>query len=283
MKCIACDNTNSEFFMNKNNHDLFKCANCGLMFVFPMPTDLSRIYSEDYFSGAKQGFGYANYDADKKPMLGAWTKYLDIIEKHISRKVRLLDIGAATGNFIDLAKDRGWRAKGVEISDFAASCARENGLDVITGTLDDIAHERETFDAVCMWDVVEHLSDPLKSFKQVHELLKKDGVVAINTPDNSSVLAKILGKKWHLIVPPEHLHYFNLNSIARTLSKTGFEVVDHRRIGKTFTLYYIIRFIENRLNLPQFIGNQIAKNRFLSKISIPINTRDNMFVLAKKI
>src|SRR3989338_5081275 len=99
MTCIACGNIDTEFFMRKNGHDIFKCPGCGLLFVWPLPADSSAIYSKDYFSGAHQGFGYADYDADKKPMLSAWSKYLDKIEAAQSHKETLLDVGAATGAF----------------------------------------------------------------------------------------------------------------------------------------------------------------------------------------
>jgi 2-polyprenyl-3-methyl-5-hydroxy-6-metoxy-1,4-benzoquinol methylase len=282
MNCNVCRNQNAKFFMRKNEHDMYKCSGCGLMYVSPIP-DSSAVYNEDYFSGASKGFGYADYDADKKPMLSAWGKYLDIIEEIIPNKGKLLDVGAATGYFLKVAHERGWSVKGVELSDYAAKSGRDNGLDIVTGTLEDISDQDTKFDAITMWDLVEHLPDPKKTLNQASHLLKQGGVVAINTPDVGSVPAKILGKKWHLIVPPEHLHYFNENSLALLLQKAGFEVLMSGRFGKTFTLYYIIRFIENRLGLPQFFGNMIAKNKVLSRIAIPINTHDNIFMIAKKL
>ncbi|MDP3900379.1 MAG: class I SAM-dependent methyltransferase [bacterium] len=283
MKCAVCDQASPKFFMNKNGYDLYRCSGCGLIFVWPLPKDFAEIYSQDYFSGASQGFGYADYNADKKPMLSAWLKYLALIEKLLPNKGRLLDVGAATGFFMCLAKERGWQVNGVEISDFAARSGRKAGLEIFTGTLENAPFAEESFDLITMWDVVEHLPQPREFFSRASRLLKKGGVIVINTPDAGSILAGLLGKRWHLIVPPEHLHYFNLNSLSLLLSKTGFKILQHGKIGKKFTLHYVVKFIENRFSRRGFFSSQIAKNKFLKKIAIPINTRDNFFVLAKKV
>lgn len=282
MKCIACGDIHTRFFMSKNGHDLFKCPGCGLLFVWPLPADSSAVYSEDYFSGAKEGFGYADYDADKKPMLSAWSKYLDTIESAAGGTGELLDVGAATGSFLKVARERDWRVAGVEISDYAAGRGRKQGLDIHTGTLDGALFAPETFDAITMWDLVEHLPDPALTLRQAWELLRPGGVLAINTPDAGSIPARLLGKKWHLIVPPEHLHYFTGRSLSLLLRNVGFHVLERSRIGKTFTLHYVVRFIENRLKLPKVLGDHIAKSKFLSTIAVPINTHDNIFMLAKK-
>lgn len=283
MECIVCNHTSPEFFMNKNGYDLYRCSGCGLIFVWPLPQDSAEIYSQDYFSGANKGFGYADYNADKKPMLSAWFKYLALIEKLLPKKGQLLDVGAATGFFMRLAKERGWQVSGVEISNFVAQFGREAGLEIFTGTLENAPFADESFDLITMWDVVEHLPQPPEFFAQANRLLKPGGVIAINTPDAGSSLARLLGKKWHLIVPPEHLYYFNLNSLSLLLRKTGFKILRHGKIGKKFTLHYVVKFVENRLGWRGFFSSQIVKHQFLKKMSIPINTRDNFFVLAKKI
>jgi len=61
---------------------------------------------------------------------------------------------------------------------------------------------------VTMWDVFEHFVDPASDVRAAARVLKVGGVLAINTPDISSWYARIMGKRWHLLIPPEHIHYF---------------------------------------------------------------------------
>ncbi len=73
---ITCPNCGSDtkLWSKKNNYNLFSCVFCNLIFVNPTP-DPKSIYNEDYFNGAKEGFGYVNYDKDKEPMIPTFNKY----------------------------------------------------------------------------------------------------------------------------------------------------------------------------------------------------------------
>ena len=281
--CIACDGRTFYFFANKNNFDLYRCKNCRLIFVWPIPQNLTDLYSQDYFSGAKLGFGYVNYEEDKSAMSKTFDIYLKDIEQFTSSKGRILDIGAATGFFVQLALARNWKASGIEISDYAASIARQKGLDIMTGTLESAGFKPASFDVVTLWDVIEHLPQPNSHLKLVHNILEKGGLIAINTPDSRSFIAKILGKRWHLLVPPEHLFYFSYGSLSMLLKNNGFEILHISKIGKKFTLQYIFQTLARWQNL--FIWLQLAKmlaRSRLREVGIPINLRDNFFIIARK-
>ena len=281
--CIACGRTLFDFFANKNGFDLYRCRNCRLIFVWPLPQDSTDLYSSDYFSGAKSGFGYVNYEEDKSAMFKTFEVYLGKIEQFTPRKGKLLDVGAATGFFVQLAIERGWKASGIEISDYAAKVARQKGLDVMTGTLESVDFDTSSFGVVTLWDVIEHLSDPVSHLKLIYNILEVGGLVAINTPDSASFAARIFGKRWHLLVPPEHLFYFNYRSLLALLRNSGFEVVHISKIGKKFTLQYIFKTLARWQNF--FIWKQLTKilaGTRLGTIGIPVNLRDNFFVIAKK-
>ena len=283
MNCIICNSKNISFFIHKNNCDIFCCNNCKLLFVHPVKTDTATIYSDDYFCGAKKTFGYINYDSDKEPMISTFIRYLEIIEKILPNKGKLLDVGAATGFFIDIAQKRGWNATGIELSDFAASSARAKGFNVKTGTLSSSDFLPESYDVVTIFDVIEHFPDPLIEIKTATKILKRGGVIAINTPDTGSIVAKIFGKKWHLIVPPEHLYYFNSANLTTLLEKNDFKVIKKTKVGKHFTPQYIFKmlYMWQKLSLWKKLSIFFSR-RIFSKISIPINTRDNIFIIAIK-
>lgn len=281
--CPVCNKKTAIFFTKKNNHSLFKCSDCGLIFISPLPENNLKIYSSDYFSGAKEGFGYVDYDVDKKAMSSSLDSYLDKIEKFSSGKGNLLDVGTATGFFMELAGKRGWETRGVEFSEYASQKARDKGLNVVTGTLESAGLNEGSFDLVTFWDVVEHLSNPRATISSAHRILKKDGIIAVNTPDSGSFVAKALNRSWHLIVPPEHIFLFSQKSLSKLLKDIGFEILFVGRIGKRFTLQYAVQILANKKK--DSIFNGLAKflgNNFLGKIIIPFSPGDNFFLLARK-
>lgn len=234
--------------------------------------------------GATQGYGYVNYEEDKKATSRTLNIFLDKIEKFLPTKGRLLDIGAATGHFLQLAKNRGWQAEGVELSGYAVQKAREAGLEVTEGTIKDLILPIGEIDVITYLDVFEHILDPVSELDSVRKPLRKGGLLIINTPNSSSWFARLMGKSWHTFTPPEHLFIYNPKNLAILLKTFGFEIVEVCKIGKRFTLQYVFQFLANRYRLIiwQWLA-KICKDSFVSKISLPINLRDNMFVIAKKL
>jgi 2-polyprenyl-3-methyl-5-hydroxy-6-metoxy-1,4-benzoquinol methylase len=279
--CPLCHAQKSAVFMKKDGYTLYRCGQCGFTFVHPIPNS-AEVYSQDYFAGAVHGFGYVDYDTDKAPMVHTFEKYMRHIRALVPTGGRLLDVGAATGFFLDIAKRFGFEVHGVEISAFAAAQAREKGLDVLTGTLADTPKDL-LFDVITMLDVIEHVSDPREEILRVKEIMRPGGVLVINTPDAGSLYARMMGKRWHLIVPPEHLYYFTRKNIRMLLEEEGFEVLSITTIGKQFTLPYIFKMLYawQKLSVWKWLSTIFAHG-WLSRIGIPINLRDNMFVLAKK-
>lgn len=280
--CSICSG-NAQFWFAKNFCNLYKCRRCGLIFSEPI-SDASKIYSEDYFNGAKNGFGYVDYDTDKKIMAETFELYLDKIREFSSNIGNLLDVGAATGYFLELARQKNWNVAGVEISSFAAGKARNKGLDVITGTLESADFPEKYFDVLTFWDVIEHLSDPKSQLLSAQKIIKNGGLIVINTPDAGSFTAKLLGKQWHLLIPPEHLIIFNRENLGLLLASCGFKVLWTGKIGKKFTLQYASQILANKLKSKLFWSMaEFVKNNFVGEISVSINLRDNIFVIARKL
>lgn len=280
--CVVCQKNDFSFFTEKNNFKLYRCKNCGLIVVQPLP-DPSFIYNAQYFSGAEHGFGYVDYDRDKAAANDFLNTCLDNIESFLPAKGKLFDVGTATGYFLELAQNRGWDVSGLEIADYAAEMARNKKLDVKTGTLETVSMEKGQFDAITIWDVIEHMTDPVRNINMAKELLKSGGLLAINTPDAGSLIAKLLGKKWHLIVPPEHLFYFNRINLSTLLENAGFRVLYKGGLRKKFKLQYALQTMAHSHNSSMFkILAGMTRNNFLSDISIP-SLKDNLFIIARKI
>jgi SAM-dependent methyltransferase len=256
-----------------------------MYFTWPLPPlgENLKIYSEDYFRGAAAGFGYADYDRDKQVMISTFEKYLDILERFLPAKGALVDIGAATGFFLKLAVDRGWSGIGIEPSAHASAAGRAKGLDVRTGIFDSDSLPRESADAITLWDVIEHVPDPVGVLRAVHSALRPGGLVAINTPDSGSLLARALGSNWHLVVPPEHLFLFNEASLRHALDDDRFEILVQDKIGKRFTVQYVLETLYRWQNLGMWRkAYELVRDKPAGRAGIAINLRDNMFVVARK-
>ncbi|MEK7615702.1 MAG: class I SAM-dependent methyltransferase [Patescibacteria group bacterium] len=281
--CHVCQADATTLWGTKDSYDLYRCQACDLIFVSPLPSQTTTLYNKSYFYGAKEGFGYVDYERDKEPMRSAFLKYLDEIEKIIPARGTMLDLGAATGFFLDLARQRGWKTQGVEISDYAASLARAKGISVATGIVEEQNIPANSLDVVTAWDVIEHVPNPNATLQYIQKILKPGGVLAINTPHGGSALSRILKTHWHLVVPPEHLYFFSPYTMKKILPSLGFEVMMHKKIGKKFTLPYILQMLGNWWKSPAIVklADRTQASQ-LNKIAIPINLYDNFFLIARK-
>ncbi|MCL4439097.1 MAG: class I SAM-dependent methyltransferase, partial [Firmicutes bacterium] len=159
--------------------------------------------------------------------------------------------------------------------------ASENyGIQVISGTLEDEVFAPGSFDLVTMWDVIEHLPNPVHTLNIINKILKPAGVLTLTTGDIASLFAKISGAKWHLINIPEHVFYFNPKSIAEVLNKTGFKIIQIKYESSYYAVQYLLERLEKTM-LPKSIVS-LFKNIFPMEATLPMNLFDIMTVYAVK-
>ncbi len=280
--CPICDEV-GERLWRKEGYFVSRCTHCKTLFVENPPPDTSFLYDESYFFSGERGGGYGSYDEEKEAMRGTFEKCLD----HIAREApqgTLFDIGAATGYFLALARARGYRVAGVDISEAASREAQKKGIQVWSGSLATMPPSQELYNIVTAFDVLEHVAHPREMLQQVHTILAKDGVVFGSTPDSGSFTARLLGKRWHLLCPPEHLALMNDASLRDALTSEGFEVLWTGRIIKRFSPPYILQTASRWLKLP-FLGRLGRKLRgtTVARLAIPLDLRDNVFFMARKL
>jgi len=283
MACPLCESSLASFFVRKKTYDIFRCSKCNFLFVRPLPGGHQEIYSQGYFFGTQCRFGYADYEADRDSANETFGAYLEKVEKFLPEKGKLFDVGAATGLFVEYASRNGWDASGMDVSEYAVDLAKKKGLRVALGDFESAQVAANNFDLVSFWDVLEHFSYPESALRKAREVLKPGGLVAINTPDSASVPARILGRHWHLLDPPNHLNIFSRENLGRLLEQNCFEIVFFGRIRKKFSLRYIVKVLANWK--PNYFFEKISRYFETSKwgnIKIPLNTRDNMLLVARK-
>jgi 2-polyprenyl-3-methyl-5-hydroxy-6-metoxy-1,4-benzoquinol methylase len=194
---------------------------------------------------------------------------------------RLLDVGCHIGVMLEIAQERGWQATGIEPSEWAAARARERGLNVINATLSHAHLPPDSFDAVTLWDVVEHLTDPASDLTQVHRVLKPGGVVALHTIDIESPLARIMGARWPWLMEM-HLIYYSPKTLGRQLEQIGFKVEKIIYQGRYLRLGYFITRVEPYSHSLASAMNWCADRLHLCDLAIPINFGDLFTIFARK-
>lgn len=219
--CNVCGAEVSTVLISKGGHHVYQCTACGLAFTHPQPQAIDEQYDYSYFD---------LYRKRRKFRLERANTRLKAIEL-IGEPGRLLDIGCSLGYFVEAANARGWCASGIEISPFASEEARQLGLDVRTGILEDAGHPDASFECVTMWDVLEHVPDPTAHMLGVHRILSSGGLVVIGTPNLAHVQFRRKREQWRHLKPAEHIFYFQESSISLLLRKTGFRIVTPPVLG----------------------------------------------------
>lgn len=153
-----------------------RCCDCGLIYVNPRQAmaQIEAFYEEEYY-----GLGQKiDYEARVEFFAGMARR----LENQI-RPGRLLDIGCGYGHFLLACQKRGWQVAGVELGGVACAWAREEGLDVFNGTLAQARYPENSFDLVTLWNVLDHLAEPLAEVREILRVLRPGGRICFRVPN----------------------------------------------------------------------------------------------------
>ena len=234
--CIICGHHDHGHVFTKQGFELVRCRFCDLVFVTQQPEieELKKLYSfETGYHAGYEAIGTTE-EGDLKWETARARRHLGDIRRY-KASGRLLDVGCSAGFFLKEARTAGWEVCGVELSENTAAIARRRfGLDVRTGILTDDLFAPGSFDVVTLWDVVEHLKDPVSVLTTVKQLLKRDGILLLETPNIDGLFPRLSYKVapwldyWPHPEPPAHLFQFSKKTIDRLLEKVGLQTVEIR-------------------------------------------------------
>lgn len=221
--CANCGSTenNLQYTLRDENYgyagqfQIVTCANCDLTFLNPRPDEgtIGGFYpaSADYSCFAnRQAPPPLNLDHPLIATAGIATG-------------RLCDVGCGVGDFLLAAQLAGWEVAGVEPSGFARDVANERlGDAVVQPSITDVNGQ---FDIVTMWHVFEHVHDPPATLRQIGDILKPNGMVAIGVPNYGSAERRIFGRYWIALDAPRHLFHYTPRTLRMLVETAGFEVV----------------------------------------------------------
>lgn len=240
VRCNQCGAEAWDLHLRRGDLNLFlegefqlvRCRTCDLVYLNPRPpvAQLGELYRDDYDQ-------YTVAVTALRSRLARWDREYGLRKRcrAVLRFVpqgRLLDVGCATGDFLwAMRRYPGWEVAGVELNAAAAEYARaELQLDVRSGTLETANFPAASFDAVTMWDVIEHVPDPAATLAEAARLLRPGGLLVINTPNLASLDARLFGPYWIGYELPRHLYVFSRATLQAQTARAGFTTVDFRNL-----------------------------------------------------
>lgn len=259
------------------------CQDCSFTFTQDIPDEehIGPYYqSEDYISHSNTKTGLVNraYHFARNYMLGAKKR---LIEKNALQKGTLLDIGSGTGYFLDVMQTANWEVQGVEPDSGARNFSKkEFGLKV--KSLDALFEfEKEAFEVITMWHVLEHVHRLEDTFQQIHKTLKKKGLLVIAVPNCDSLDAKHYKEHWAGWDVPRHLYHFTPKTMELLANKHGFTI--NQKELMPFDPFYIAMLSEKYKNgSGNLIGGGLIGGRAFFKALRNVNQSSSVIYLMSK-
>lgn len=245
--CPVCSSDNAAELFVKDSYRYVRCRECDLVYVSPMPAgdELNCIYQDPrYFANRNEwSYGYndyfeerAFYDALFRRRVLECEHALGVDSGH---GLRMLDVGCAAGFLLEIARERGWNVRGVELSKPAAEFANKRLDNVVSNCpLPDAGFEDQSFDCVMMLDIIEHVSDPVALLREGARVLKPGGVLFLSAPNARSLSARLLGRRW-FHYKRDHVVLLSGKTVLRALSLEDLDPVALGRNGKMVSLNYL--------------------------------------------
>lgn len=248
---------------HNSSYTVFQCRGCDFVFTLPLPStaELYDYYNVDYFESSVKGSGYADYytlgEHNMRRMWPEFKAWAGIVPKC------LLDVGSASGAFLDEARKDGVKVTGVELGLEAVERSRTvYGLDTRHGDLFS-SELNGGYDCITMWHVLEHIIDPVQTIRRAVELLDVGGHLFIELPQWNSVGRFAKGMSWAQLVPPGHINYWTVTSMSKMLAANGLAVVKIGTVGLAHSREYcekypmlspVIKLIETAVSSAGFGG-----------------------------
>jgi 2-polyprenyl-3-methyl-5-hydroxy-6-metoxy-1,4-benzoquinol methylase len=276
MKCSHCGQSAPYIFEAKDynrritdeSFNYYQCNSCSLIFLAPVPTDLSQYYPELYYDLPKS----------KAELTARAEKFqlekLDVLQKFAS-KGSLLEIGPAYGLFAFLAKRAGFDVTGLEMDARCCEFLRTmvdikvvEGSDTVglLGTL-------PKYDVIVLWHVIEHLPDPWALLRAAALHLTPGGVLIVDTPNPAALQYRVFGARWTHIDAPRHLMLIPAQVLGEFAAQQSLKLIDLSSTGAISRGYNSFGWA---FSLKNFFGNGVIGSiahlfgRIVNKLMIPI-------------
>ena len=254
-----------EIITSKNGFDAINCNKCGFIHVIPLPSakELESYYRDTFYSDYKPDY-MQQHKRDLKWRTLQFEERRLLFEKNlnINTKPRILDIGSGPGFFLKYFKDRGWDVLGLEPGKAAVDFSRNMGVEVVQDTIENVRKlNLGTFNVIHSNQTFEHILNPTQALIDLKNLLKTESILFLSVANDFNpiqcVAQKYLGLHDWWFIPPEHINYWNMESLSNMLDKSGYQTI-HRNV--TFPIDLFLLMGENYVAKPS-LGKAAHKKR----------------------
>ena len=218
--CPACFSTDKRKLFVKDGGTYNRCLSCQTIYLCPVLKDdhLAEYYANNHAFQAQSHVDESDF------YRAIYSHGLDVIQRH-SGSGLLLDVGCSAGAFMEIAQERRFEVRGLELNCQEAEIARSRGFTV--AELDLVSLDSgETFDAISLWDVFEHLKRPDLLLRKALSLLNEGGVLFLQIPSADSLSARVLQERCNMFDGVEHVALYTHSSIRDLLEREKFEILE---------------------------------------------------------
>lgn len=214
--CTICGKNRSIFLFKKQELEadsisLYRCFDCNGIFLGNYNLD----YKADMYEYYKKYKGYSAEVIFNPLNTLSYNKVLELFAKHTNGN-SILDVGCGKGDFVYAGVKAGWNVNGIELSQVAVDVAKKFLLPVTKIDFFSSEIHPASYDVVTMFEVLEHLPDPVKFLVRAAEIVKPGGLIYLTTPNYNSFDRRIQGISWPEI-HREHLTYFNTKILKKII------------------------------------------------------------------
>ncbi len=260
--CFLCkEREKKKLFLEwQRAYQLYKCGKCGAISAnisIENSSDyIESIYDQDEYKEKLSREIDKQYEYRKHQFGGDRYRYIIDRLNLDSKTISILDVGCGAGYFLSYLKDRGVSSKGLEVTPYLVNYCLEKGLNVSASQLQD--EKDETYDVIVLFDVLEHLSDPILTFQQINRKLKRKGFCIAFTPNIHSVGYELMGAKQNTLLPFEHLCFFNEKSLNFLCSNAGFRIETLETFGLDIMDYLLMKEYEDEIEYTERLGDLMS-------------------------
>jgi SAM-dependent methyltransferase len=208
-----------------------------------------------------------------------WSDVRDFLEDHFSKAQEkwILDVGCGTGHFARHMADAGWGVIGVEPSRKASEISRSLGVTVYPSLEEFSKRDHPRLDSVTLFNLLEHVADPVATIEGIRPILDPRTVLVIRVPNDFSVLQisaqKKLNKDAWWVAPPDHVNYFDFQSLGRFLEQLGFETIE---VMADFPMELFLLFGDDYVGNAE-VGGRCHQKRIAFESAIPVKLRRDLY------
>jgi 2-polyprenyl-3-methyl-5-hydroxy-6-metoxy-1,4-benzoquinol methylase len=221
--CPTCGSVEARPELDKDHMRLVRCRPCDLVYVSPTfdESHYQEVYASQEYQDIVRDLGIKSHDY-RVERFGK--ERVELMARHLAvPRPRYLDVGCSTGFVVEAARDAGWDAVGIDLNPSAVEFGRDRGLDLQTVALENGGFDDASFDAVSLFDVLEHLIAPAETLRACARLLRPGGIVFMYVPNYDSASRLLMGKDAHFIWPTHHLNYYTPSTVQDLLAREGLD------------------------------------------------------------